>query len=107
MNKASTRHRRLAPEELRRVADVLRLLAHPHRLAIIELLQQESKAPVRRVARWVGLSPAAASQHLNQLRRVGLLAAERRGREVWYRVEDMRCTAILECIAGGAKKERP
>ena len=90
-------------EELARVAQVLRLLAHPHRLKILEILRSRKRAPVYEVAGTLGLPPAATSQHLNQMRRVGLVAAEREGREVWYRVGDPRSVAVLDCICKGGK----
>ena len=83
---------------LRRTAQVLRLLAHPRRLKIVEILEGRAGLPVGEIARRVGLPPAATSQHLNQMRRAGLLAADRRGREVRYRVADARSLAILNCI---------
>lgn len=83
---------------LQRTAQVLRLLAHPRRLKIVEALEGRDGLPVGAIAARVGLPPAATSQHLNQMRRVGLLAAQRRGRVVLYRVADPRSLAILDCI---------
>ncbi len=88
-------------KELVRVAQVLKLLAHPHRLKILEILRGRKGAPVHEVAGLLGLPPAATSQHLNHMRRVGLVAAERAGREVWYRVADPRSVRVLDCICKG------
>lgn len=88
-------------KELVRVAQVLRLLAHPHRLKILEILRAGKGTPVHEVAGRLGLSPAATSQHLNHMRRVGLVAAEREGREVRYRVADPRSVRVLDCICKG------
>lgn len=92
--------RALTPERLGRMAQVLRLLAHPHRLKIVEILGGQDDAPVGRIAENLNLPPAATSQHLNLMRRVGLLEAERNGREVRYRIGDRRCLSILDCIRG-------
>jgi len=83
---------------LARMAQVLRLLAHPGRLRIIERLEAESPAPVHRLVERTGFSQAALSHHLGLLRRVGLVAAERRGKEVWYRLDDPRSLTILGCM---------
>jgi len=80
------------------VAETLRLMAHPLRLRILEVLRERRQAPVGEVADAIGLAAAASSQHLNRMRREGLLAAERRGREVWYRVADRRALKLLRCI---------
>jgi DNA-binding transcriptional ArsR family regulator len=92
--------------DLARMAQVLRLLAHPHRLKIIEILESEDAAPVHEVMTRLALPQGATSQHLNQMRRVGLVDSERRGKEVWYCIADRRCISILNCIRGkGGKKQ--
>lgn len=88
----------LSIELLTRMAEVLKLLAHPHRLKIIEILDVNGGAPVFVIANRLGLPQAATSQHLNQMKRVGLINAERRGKEVWYTVVDPRALTILSCI---------
>jgi len=91
-------------EVLERMAQVLRLLAHPHRLKIIEILEPGDGAPVHEITERLGLPHAATSQHLNQMKRIGLLAAERRGKEVWYTIADRRSISILNCIRGKGGK---
>ena len=83
---------------LQRTAQVLRLLAHPRRLKVVAVLEGRRGVPVGEIAARVGLPPAATSQHLNQMRRVGLLASRREGRTVLYRIADERSLAILDCI---------
>ena len=82
------------------MAQVLKLLAHPHRLKIIEILESTEKAPVHEITDRLELPQAATSQHLNQMRRVGLVESERHGKEVWYRIADKRSISILNCIRG-------
>jgi len=88
----------LSAERLGRMAQVLKLLAHPHRLKVVEILDGRDRAPVRWIAEWLGLPHAATSQHLNQMKRIRLLESERHGKEVWYRIADRRCINILKCI---------
>jgi ArsR family transcriptional regulator len=89
----------LSIEMLERVSTMLRLLAHPHRLKVIEYLEDKKDgAPVMDVQSHVDLPHAATSQHLNQMKRVGLLKSERRGKEVWYAINDPRALTILGCI---------
>ncbi len=89
----------LSLEMLDRVATMLRLLAHPHRLKVIECLEgKEDGAPVMEIMEHLDLPHAATSQHLNQMKRVGLLRSERRGKEVWYMIADPRALTILGCI---------
>ena len=88
----------LTIEYLGRVAQMLRLLAHPHRLKIVEALDEAGAQPVFSLMERVGLAQAPMSQHLNLMRRSGLVEARRRGREVWYDIADRRCLGVLNCI---------
>ena len=91
----------LSIEFLDRVAGVLKLLAHPHRLKIIEILEDSDGIPVHQIVERLDLPQAATSQHLNQMRRMGVVEAVRHGREVWYRIADERSVSILNCIRKG------
>ena len=84
---------------LAEMAERLRVLAHPHRLKILESLSLCPGAPVHRIRELTGLPQATTSQHLGLLRRVGIVEATRRGREVWYRLADVDCRTILDCMA--------
>jgi rhodanese-related sulfurtransferase/DNA-binding transcriptional ArsR family regulator len=68
-------------------AAVAKAVAHPHRLELLEQLAQGERS-VERVAERVGLSIANASQHLQQMRRAGLLVARREGKYVLYSLSD-------------------
>jgi DNA-binding transcriptional ArsR family regulator len=94
----------LSHEVLARMAQVLKLLAHPHRLKIIEILEAEEEAPVHAIVEHLDLPQGATSQHLNQMRRANLISAERRGKEMWYRISDPRSLTILNCIRGKGGK---
>jgi len=88
----------LSIEYLQRVASMLRLLAHPHRLKLVEALESLDEAPVHVLMERLQLPQAPTSQHLSLMRRVGLVEARRRGREVWYAIADRRCLGVLNCI---------
>jgi len=83
---------------LERMAVMLRVLAHPHRLKIIELLEDVQSAPVSWIHGALDLPQAATSQHLNHMKRAGLLKSSRHGKEVWYEIADPRALTILGCI---------
>lgn len=88
----------LSPELLERMASALKILAHPCRLKIVDVLQREESAPVYAIMSRIKLPQATISQHLNQMRRAGLVAASRRGKEVWYSIADPSALTILDCI---------
>ncbi len=68
-------------------ASLLRTLASAHRLRILHLLG-DRPCEVNEIARELGMSQAAASQHLGAMRGAGLVDAIRDGRNVSYQVSD-------------------
>src|SRR5215472_1255064 len=76
-------------------AAVAKSLAHPHRLEILEQLAQGERS-VEVVAARTGLSVANTSQHLQQMRRAGIVAARREGKFILYTLAD---DAVLELMA--------
>lgn len=89
----------LTIDDLQEAARMLRLLAHPYRLKIIDLLDGESDGmPVNSLVSALGIPQSAVSQHLSSMRRAGLLGSTRRGKEVWYRIDNAKPLQILTCI---------
>jgi rhodanese-related sulfurtransferase/DNA-binding transcriptional ArsR family regulator len=76
-------------------ASVAKTLGHPQRLELLEHLAQGPRS-VEALSVKVGLTIANTSQHLQQLRRAGLVTAERHGKFVNYSVAD---DAILTLLA--------
>lgn len=76
-------------------AVVAKALAHGHRLEILEQLAQGERS-VEVLAERAGLSIANASQHLQQMRQAGIVAARREGKFVFYRLAD---EAVLDLLA--------
>jgi rhodanese-related sulfurtransferase/DNA-binding MarR family transcriptional regulator len=79
---------RTAAEAVRAaLAEVAKALGHEHRVELIEQLAQGPRS-VEALAERVGLTVANASQHLQQLRRAGLVRTQRDGKRVIYRLAD-------------------
>jgi ArsR family transcriptional regulator len=76
-------------------AAIAKSLAHPHRLELLEQLAQGERS-VEVLADRTGLSIANASQHLQQMRRSGLLTNRREGKFVYYQLVD---DTILDLLA--------
>ncbi len=79
------------------LAEVAKALAHEHRVELIEQLAQGPRS-VEALAERVGLSLANASQHLQQLRRAGLVGTQRDGKRVLYRLADEVETEIVALL---------
>ncbi len=68
-------------------AAVAKALGHAHRLELLELLAQGERS-VESLAEIAGLTVGNASQHLQRLRRTGLLTSRREGKQVFYRLTE-------------------
>ena len=91
------RRKRIPPRTLREVAPVLKVLAHPHRLRIVEILLSESVS-VRKLASMLKLSPPVVSQHLGQMRSNGIVTPRREGKQVYYEVISRNAANLINCI---------
>lgn len=78
-------------------ATVAKTLGHADRLELLEQLGQSERS-VEALAQLTGLSVANASQHLQQLRRSGLVASRRDGKYVLYRLADDDVVALLGAL---------
>ncbi|MDQ6866876.1 MAG: metalloregulator ArsR/SmtB family transcription factor [Pseudomonadota bacterium] len=76
-------------------AAVAKAVAHPHRLALLEQLAQGERS-VEVLADRTRVSIANASQHLQHMRRAGLVIARRNGKFIFYRLAD---DSVLELLA--------
>lgn len=74
---------------------VARALGSPHRLEMLEHLAQGERS-VEALAERAGLGIANASQHLQQLKRAGLVGSRREGKYVRYRLAD---DSVLDVMA--------
>lgn len=78
-------------------AKVAKTLGHAHRLELLEQLSQGERS-VEVLADRVGLSIANASQHLQHMRRAGLVTTRREGKFVYYVVADDGILDVLTAL---------
>jgi DNA-binding transcriptional ArsR family regulator/rhodanese-related sulfurtransferase len=79
----------------REFAAVAKAIAHEHRLELLEALAQGERS-VETLADCAGLSIANASQHLQRMRRAGLVETRREGKFIYYRLSD---NAVLDLVS--------
>jgi rhodanese-related sulfurtransferase/DNA-binding transcriptional ArsR family regulator len=83
--------------------EVAKALAHAHRLELLEHLGQGERS-VEKLSAVADLSVANASQHLQQLRRAGLVATRRDGKRVLYRLTDDGVVDLLTALRRAAER---
>jgi ArsR family transcriptional regulator, arsenate/arsenite/antimonite-responsive transcriptional repressor len=70
-----------------RLADLAKALAHPARIAILEFLSKQDTCVCGDIVDELPLSQATVSQHLAELKRVGLIKGEIEGPKVCYCID--------------------
>lgn len=88
---------------LEEYALVARALAAPARLLILEQVAQGERG-VEALAERTGLTVANCSQHLQQLRRAGLVTSRRVGKSILYRLTDSRALRLMELLCAVAER---
>lgn len=86
----------LAPETAERVASELRAVADPLRLRMLAAIAADERGEscVCDLTDLTDLSQPTVSHHLKVLREAGLVASDRRGTWVWYRIAPERKDAV-------------
>ena len=92
----------LSYEVLEKAATCLKIIAHPVRLRMIELLL-EKEYTVGELAEICEVRQNVASEHLRLMQNCGLMSSERRGRKVFYKVAQVHLSLILDCIKNHIK----
>jgi len=75
-------------------ADFFRLLGHPVRVRVLELLR-DGERTVGDLQAALELDSGGTSQHLTAMRRQGILESRKDGAKVYYRVKDPRIFQLL------------
>ena len=81
-------------------ASLLKALANPVRLQIVHGLLTSGCHNVTCIEHRTGMSQSCISQHLQKLRSAGVVAAERRGSEVYYRASSTEVGRLVAALLG-------
>ena len=79
------------------VAEVLKAVAHPVRLQVIEQLEHEERC-VGQLMDSLGVQQAVLSQQLRIMRDKDVLSTRREGTKVYYRIENLNVINLLHCM---------
>jgi ArsR family transcriptional regulator len=76
-------------------AEFFRMLGHPVRIRVLELLQ-DSPRPVRELLADLDIEPSSLSQQLAVLRRYGIVVSRREGSTVIYEIASSDVAELLK-----------
>jgi DNA-binding transcriptional ArsR family regulator len=86
------------PDTLRQFkANIFQALAHPTRIAIIEVLR-DGELPAGAIIERLGIEQANASQHLSILRAKQIVTSRKEGNQVFYSVRDPLLIEVLDIM---------
>ncbi len=89
---------RIEADKLASAINMLKVIAHPVRLAIVDALTEHKQLTVLEVQEIIGLEQAVASQHLNLMIDKGVLLSEKQGRNKYVSLRFPKMKNILTCL---------
>ncbi|MAT69848.1 MAG: transcriptional regulator [Planctomycetaceae bacterium] len=79
-------------------AQVLKALAHPARLKLVDLLAEHEEVCVCDLTEEIGMDVSTVSRHLTQLKNAGIVESDKRGQMVFYSLRVKCLKSLFGCI---------
>jgi len=77
---------RFSSDQLNYACNLMRALAHPLRLKILEYIDQRGETNVNKIYHQLEIEQSITSQHLKILRLAGVVLSRRDGKKVFYTI---------------------
>ena len=94
----------LNSETLEKAANMLKAIAHPVRISIVQYLEDGKKRTVTEIYKKLGIEQATASHHLVILRDRGVLSSKREGKNTWYFLKHPNLKNVLVSVGECCKE---
>ncbi len=85
-------------EKLQVSSEILRALAHPLRMKILEFIDKHKTINVNKIYNTMKLEQSITSQHLRILRSTGIVETKRDGKFIHYSIDYSKLTNVLKAI---------
>ncbi len=85
-------------EKFEKAAYILKAVAHPTRLAIIQLLDVQENLMVNEICETLKCEQSLISHHLINMKLRGILKSHKDGLNVYYSLKEREITNLLTCI---------
>ena len=86
------------PERLQKASKMLKAMAHPLRVAILNLLSENEKMTVTEIHQFLKIEQSTTSHHHGILKDKGVLLSERNGKNSYYFLQNKNLKHIIECL---------
>lgn len=88
----------LDQETLEKVAFVLKTIAHPLRIGIVDLLNKHEEQNVNQICEALNSEQSLTSHHLQNMKLKGILGSRRDGKNIYYHLKVKEVTSVISCI---------
>ncbi len=85
-------------EKLEKVAFILKTIAHPLRIGIIDLLTENDRLSVNDICRLLDSEQSLTSHHLSNMKLKGILKSERDGKNIYYSLKMKEVVEVIHCM---------
>ncbi len=79
-------------------AKVLKALAHPARLKLVDVLAEHDEVCVCDLTEAIGMEMSTVSRHLTLLKNAGILESDKRGQMVFYSLRVKCLKSLFGCL---------
>ena len=86
-------------KEYAELAEMLKVMAHPVRLCIINGLIKKGECNVTNMQNCLEKPQSTISQHLQKMRTAGIIESRRDGLEIYYRIKDQNIKNVMEILS--------
>lgn len=86
-------------DQLEEAASMLKAIAHPMRIAILNFLEDGNKMTVTEIHQKLQIEQSTTSHHLGILKDKGVLSSKREGKNTFYFLKHERLSTIVDCIS--------
>ncbi len=88
----------IAINKLENASEMLKAIAHPVRISIVEMLGSNKQLTVTEIYESLNIEQAVASHHLSIMKNKGILLSERSGKNSYYSLKHQSLSEIITCI---------
>lgn len=89
---------KLSIDKLEKAAYILKTIAHPLRLSIVEQLTENAELSVSQLCTVLEAEQSLVSHHLQNMKLKGLLKSRKEGVSIFYSLKEKGLTEIIRCV---------
>ncbi len=89
----------LTSEQIELVANMLKAIAHPTRISILNFLEDGKKLTVSEIRDLLQIEQSTTSHHLGILKDKGVLLSKREGKNTYYSLRNVNLSSLVECVS--------